>query len=44
MFMAPEIKSLVAESDETAIIDGAKADIYSLGISMLSIISPDLEN
>ncbi len=43
MYMAPEIKSL-KKNEETAIIDGGKADIYSLGISMLSIISPNLEN
>ena len=39
--MAPELKKLKwvreDEEDETAMIDGCKADIYSLGISFLSI-------
>ncbi len=42
--MAPELKKLkgypIEDIQETAIIDGCKADIYSLGISMLSLIYP----
>ena len=43
-FMAPELKKLKLNvneiSDETAMIDGCKADIYSLGISMLLLMNP----
>jgi hypothetical protein len=44
MFMAPEIKRLNLYMDETAMIeesamiDGCKADIYSLGLSIISLI------
>lgn len=42
--MAPEIKKLKlgknGDNNETAVIDGCKADIYSLGISILSLIYP----
>jgi hypothetical protein len=37
--MAPEIK--VLEKDERAMIDGCKADIYSLGISIIKLIVPE---
>ncbi len=36
--MAPEIKKL--EKGERAMIDGCKADIYSLGISIVKLIVP----
>ena len=40
--MAPELKKLKwnieDEEEETAMIDGCKAGIYSLGITMLSLI------
>ncbi len=43
-FMAPELRKLQwnipEQSDEIAIIDGCKADIYSLGITMLSLMYP----
>ncbi len=41
--MAPEIKILYEnrDVDETVMVDGCKADIYSLGISMLSLIIPN---
>ena len=39
--MASEIKKLRREEDETATIDGCKADIYSLGISITKLIVPD---
>ncbi len=42
--MAPELKKLRWDidgvEDEIARIDGCKADIYSLGITMLSLIYP----
>ncbi len=38
MFMAPEIKRLNENIDESAMIDGCKADIYSLGLSIISLI------
>ena len=38
-YMAPEIKRL-NEYCESAMIDGCKADIYSLGISILALIQP----
>lgn len=42
-FMAPELKKLKFlgdYKDEIALIDGCRADIYSLGITMLSLICP----
>ncbi len=42
--MAPELRKLKRNvngvRDEIVIIDGCKADIYSLGITMLSLIYP----
>ncbi len=38
MFMAPEIKRLNENIYETAMIDGCKADIFSLGLSIISLI------
>jgi hypothetical protein len=38
--MASEIKKLRREEDESALIDGCKADIYSLGISIIKLIVP----
>ena len=38
MFMPPEIKRLDPYMDESAMIDGCKADIYSLGLSIISLI------
>ena len=42
--MAPELKKLKFNgngiADETAMIDGCKADIYSLGITMLLLMNP----
>ena len=42
--MAPEIRKLKLGSNgdlnEIAIVDGCKADIYSLGITMLSLVYP----
>ena len=44
VYMAPELRKLKLnipeQPDETAMIDGCKADIYSLGITMLSLIYP----
>lgn len=39
--MAPELKKL--KGDEKAVIDGFKADIYSLGICMLSLVFPSVK-
>ncbi len=39
-YMAPEIKILRGEEDESAMIDGCKADIYSLGISIIKLVVP----
>ena len=43
-FMAPELKKLKqgvnGAKGETAMINGCNADIYSLGITMLSLIYP----
>ena len=41
MFMAPEIKNLIDGKDE---IDGCKADIYSLGITILILLDPSSKN
>ncbi len=41
--MAPEIKSLKF-IDKPTMIDGCKLDTYSVGISMLSIIRPDIKS
>ncbi len=38
MFMAPEIKRLNEIIDESAMIDGCRADIYSLGLSIISLL------
>ena len=40
--MAPEVKKLKlsVNGDEIGTIDGCKADIYSLGITILSLIYP----
>jgi hypothetical protein len=38
LYMATEIKKL--EKDERAMIDGCKADIYSLGISIIKLTTP----
>ena len=37
MFMSPEILALNPDKDESA-IDGCRADIYSLGYSIISLI------
>ena len=37
--MAPEIKNL---THNTEVIDGCKADIYSLGITILKLLTPKL--
>ncbi len=42
MYMAPEIKKLNENIYETAMIDGCRADIYSLGLSIISLIKPSL--
>lgn len=43
--MAPELRKLKfnrdGEVNEIAKIDGCKADIYSLGITMLSLLYPN---
>ena len=41
LYMAPELKKLERVRDKLAIIDGCKADIYSLGITMLHLIYPN---
>ncbi len=38
MFMPPEIKRLNEIIDESAMIDGCKADTYSLGLLIISLI------
>ena len=38
--MAPEIKKLDGDNNERALIDGCKADIYSLGITILTLAFP----
>ena len=40
LFMAPEIKSLY--QDESKMINLCKADIYSLGITILKLLAPNL--
>ncbi len=46
--MAPEVRKLKiglnGERNESAMIDGCKADIYSFGITMLSLISPNVKS
>ena len=43
MYMAPEMLAL-KESDGTAMLDPWKADIYSLGLSMLKIMFPQINS
>ncbi len=40
LYMAPEIKKLKEDKNKAVIIDSCKADIYSLGITMLHLIYP----
>ena len=46
--MAPELKKLKFNisgiEDETAMINGYNADIYSLGISMLLLMNPKVKS
>ena len=39
LFMAPEIKQL---NNESKIINVCKADIYSLGITIMNLLAPNL--
>ena len=41
MFMAPEIKKLNDDLAEKMLINGCKADIYSLGITILKLLAPN---
>ncbi len=38
--MAPEVMKLNEDKNKRATIDGCKADIYSLGITILSLVYP----
>ncbi len=42
--MAPEIKLIDEFAMDPLPIDGCKADIYSLGISILCLFCPDQKN
>jgi hypothetical protein len=42
MYIAPEIRAL-KNIDEGGMVDPWKADIYSLGITMLKMIYPGIE-
>ncbi len=43
-YMAPELRRLNRQIGETAMINGFKADTYSLGITILSLIEPYIDN
>ncbi len=39
LYMSPEIKKMNPDNYEKTLLDGYKADIYSLGISMLAVMA-----
>ena len=44
LYMAPEIRALDPETYESAFLDGARADLYCLGIAILALIQPQAKN